>query len=1095
MQFHLLGPLEARNGGGDVDLGGARQRAVLTLLLLHRREVVSVERLIDELWGDEPPPTAAKTVQVYVSRLRKAMGDGQLETHGHGYRLAVEPGALDIDRFESLLAGARGSPDPAGALASLDAALALWRGAALADCAYESFAQREIDRLDELRLTARETRADALLALGRHAELVPELEALLAQHPLRERLRSQLMLALYRCGRQADALKAFHAARTVLREQQGLEPGPELRRLQAQVLAQDPALDLPLTYGRARRRRRGRAALALAIGAGVAAVVVLAAGNGGGEDGVRAGPNSLAVVDLHSGRLVADVGVGVGPGPVAYGAGSIWAANVADGTVSRVDARTRALQATVSIEGVPAGLAADAAGVWVTTTAGRLYRIDPRFNSAVTVAHLQQPTFGLGATVGEVASGLGSLWVTDAIGTVTRVDPATHRIVARTGVGLDASGLTVSGDAVWIANRGDGTVSRVVSGKVTTVPVGHGPQRLAAGAGAIWVADALDGSLARIDPRAARVQRRIAAGRRPVDVAVAAGSLWVADAGGEALLRLDPRTGRITQRTSLGATPLGLVAAGGELWVSLAAAPARAVPAGGTIRVDAADDAGALDPARMESAYAPSLAYLTTAKLMDYPDRPAPAGSRVAPDVALSAPERSPDGRRYTFTVRPGFRFSPPSGETVTAETFRFSIERTLNPRAELQTAVGLDDVVGMAAFRAGRAKHVSGIEVSGDRIAFRLLRPSGDLPIRLSSLGYSAVPIGTPLHPRAGTPIPSAGPFYVASYAAGRQLVLRRNPNYGGDRPRGPAEVDVAVGVSSERARADVEAGRADYALSGVPNAEQPRLQRRYGGGPRRRYFVNRVPSLRMLELNTARPLFAERRMRLAVAAAVDRPALAALQRRYAGFGTLGGGPATSGYLPPAPAADASPPPGPDLDRARALAGSRRRTAVLYTCNEAPCPQQARIIQRNLAAIGIAVKVRALPKPRMYAYVSRRGAAYDIVTTGWSADVGDPADFVGRLDGDTIGPEQNANLSYFDAPAVSTRIHAAARLTGASRYRAFARLAADLEHRESPLVVFATDESRDFFSARVGCQVYQPLYGMDLATLCLRPAPVAPAA
>jgi DNA-binding SARP family transcriptional activator len=241
MEFRVLGPLEVVEDGRELSLGGTKQRALLANLLLRANQVVSSERLIDELWGESPPATAAKAIQVYVSNLRKQLGE-RLLTRSPGYVLQVDPDEFDLARFEELLDKARKAA-PHAAAESLRSALALWRGPALADLAYESFAQTDIARLEELRLAAWEERVEADLAVGRHAELVPELESLVARHPLRERLRSQLMLALYRSGRQAEALKVYQDARQTLTEELGLEPSPALQRLERAILAQDPALE------------------------------------------------------------------------------------------------------------------------------------------------------------------------------------------------------------------------------------------------------------------------------------------------------------------------------------------------------------------------------------------------------------------------------------------------------------------------------------------------------------------------------------------------------------------------------------------------------------------------------------------------------------------------------------------------------------------------------------------------------------------------------------------------------------------------------------------------------------------------------------
>ena len=243
MEFRLLGPLEVAERDRALELGGVKQRSLLAVLLLHANEVVATDRLIAEVWGETPPVTVAKSVQTYVVRLRRELGAERLSTRAPGYALNVHADELDLAEFERLRAEAR-QADPARAAAKLREALALWRGPPLADLSYEPFAQAEIARLEELRLAALEERIDADLACGRHVDVVAELEALAAAHPLRERTREQLMFALYRSGRQAEALEVYRAARRELADELGLEPGEPLRRLERAILRQDPDLDL-----------------------------------------------------------------------------------------------------------------------------------------------------------------------------------------------------------------------------------------------------------------------------------------------------------------------------------------------------------------------------------------------------------------------------------------------------------------------------------------------------------------------------------------------------------------------------------------------------------------------------------------------------------------------------------------------------------------------------------------------------------------------------------------------------------------------------------------------------------------------------------
>ena len=241
LEFRLLGPLDARSGDAAIPLGGSKQRAVLALLLLEANRVVARDRLIDGLWGESPPETAVKAVQGCVSRLRKLLPDGVLLTRPPGYLLEVQPESVDLRRFEAMVAGARGL-NAARASTLLGEALALWRGPPLGEFGAEPFARAEAGRLGAMRLAALEDRIDADLTLGRHGELVGELEALIGDHPHRERLRSQLMVALYRSGRQADALEAYRDARAAL-DEVGIEPSPTLRLIEKQILTQDVALE------------------------------------------------------------------------------------------------------------------------------------------------------------------------------------------------------------------------------------------------------------------------------------------------------------------------------------------------------------------------------------------------------------------------------------------------------------------------------------------------------------------------------------------------------------------------------------------------------------------------------------------------------------------------------------------------------------------------------------------------------------------------------------------------------------------------------------------------------------------------------------
>jgi DNA-binding SARP family transcriptional activator len=284
LDFRILGRLEVVEGDRPLVLGGPKQRALLAVLLLRRRETVSTDRLIDELWGERAPATAAKTAQVYVSNLRKILGDGVVVTHGRGYELAIESGQVDLDRFRVLVSQGRAAlqaGDARKARGRLGDALAMWRGPPLADFEQEPFAQGEAARLEEERLAVLEDRIEADLASGRHAALVGELEALARQHPLRERFHEQQMLALYRSGRQVDALERYQHTRRELVEQLGVEPGPALRELERAILAHDPALRRHSSSSPREGGLSRRSAPAIAGGVSLLLLAVIAAAAAG----------------------------------------------------------------------------------------------------------------------------------------------------------------------------------------------------------------------------------------------------------------------------------------------------------------------------------------------------------------------------------------------------------------------------------------------------------------------------------------------------------------------------------------------------------------------------------------------------------------------------------------------------------------------------------------------------------------------------------------------------------------------------------------------------------------------------------------------
>ena len=779
MDFRILGPLEVTDQGREPAIAAGKQRALLAILLLHANEVVSSDRLIEELWGERAPASAAKSLQVYVSRLRHALerGDGNgadsvVVTRGGGYLISVGPGELDLERFERLLeegSGALADGAPERALELLREALALWRGPPLAEFAYEPFAQQVIARLEELHLTALELRIEAGLALGEHARLIGELETLVKHHPFRERLRAQLMLALYRSGRQAEALEAYQQARRTLVEELGIEPSRELEELQRAILAQDPSLERPRSAATtlparehetgsrepqpvdvsARRHGRwvlGAAGLMLA-GLVLAGLVLLLTGDPDGDDGAAPLTNdshAVAAIDPSANKVTDALSVGSRPGALAFDpeSGSLWVANLDDQTVTRIDPQRRRVGRTVTIGDTPGGpleggpkgsarlggLAAGGGAAWVASANGTdpfvsVWRIDARFETRERAARVSSSPF---SSV-DIALGPGALWVAPSWGLMRRIDPRTGSVKeAAIDPGHDPSAVAADADSAWVADTDANTVTRIdaASGLATTIPVGNGPAGIALGAGAVWVALGLDDALARIDPETGSVTKTIPVGRAPAGLAVGAGAVWVANSGDGTVSRVDPQTDEVVATIPVGASPQDVAVAGRRVWVSVR--PKTLVPstaARGTLRVEG-EQLRHLDPALAFGLLEFRLAYATGARLLNYPDAPSPAGSRLVPEVAQSLPIRSKDGTTYTFTIPKGFRFSPPSNEPVTAQTFKYTIERTLSPKMDSPWAPFVTDIVGGSAYAEGRANHLAGVTASGNTLRIRLTRP-----------------------------------------------------------------------------------------------------------------------------------------------------------------------------------------------------------------------------------------------------------------------------------------------------------------------------------------------------------------------------------
>ena len=580
MQYRILGPLAVAKDGSDVVIGSGKQRALLALLLLNANEAVSTDRLIDQLWGESRSASATKVLQNYVSKLRRLLGDGVLITRAHGYELRVEPGELDVDRFDDLVADGRralAAGDPEHAAAVLAKALALWRGPPLADLAYEPFAAAEIERLDGLRLAALIERIDADLELGRHDALIGELETLVARYPLQERLRGQLMLALYRSGRQAEALRVYKETRRVLVDELGIEPSQELQQLERAILVHDPSLEPPPIKrvgagsgdrGRASARRRspprrrdhGR-------------------GDPCGPRTRRQAALSRRLDRRHRSEDGQARRRGPGHQPTRkdrrrHGPGGRFELRHPRGTMSEIDPRSLTVadtRAVSAVTGVLSSIAFAGDQGWVVTYNGILALMAR--SGGVTPITFERNGYG---DLSDVAVTGSSIWVaSQRQRAVFKIDRTTLRLVARVPIPAVPLAVAADGEAVWVAGFDKSSKAGVLmridpahDSIAATIPLPGIPADLAAGYGAVWVTVDSRNAVWRIDPATSSVAQTIPVGRSPVAVAVGEGSVWVVNAKDGTVSRIDPRTNDVAAPIRVGGSPQDVAIGSGRIWVA-----------------------------------------------------------------------------------------------------------------------------------------------------------------------------------------------------------------------------------------------------------------------------------------------------------------------------------------------------------------------------------------------------------------------------------------------------------------------------------------------------------------------------------------------
>jgi YVTN family beta-propeller protein len=1118
LEFRVLGPVEAADDGRILALGGPKQRALLASLILNAGSVVSTARLIDDLWGDAPTPAAGHTIETYIARLRRVLRDGSrpevLLTRPPGYLLDAEPGQVDAFRFQQLVtdgtaAAGRGDHEQASAL--LGTALALWRGPALADVADAPFAQAAARRLTDQHLLAQQRRIDCDLQLGRAQDLIGELEALIGGHPYHEPFHRQLMLALYRSGRQSDALAAYRRARGLLADELGIEPAPDLRRLEQAILRQDPGLELaqppaarpppaappssppapaPVpSQGRHRRWALAAAGVALAVAAAVAVPLALRTA----VAGASVPANGIGVLSASGNSVTAGLAMPSALGSLAVGGGSVWATSPEGHTVYRLDPATRAITRAIPVGAGADGIAYDNGDMWVANALdGTVSRIDSTTGQVVQ-------TTGAGSEPTGVAAGLGAVWVTDQLGSaIYRIDPSSGWLTRTISLASAPYGIAAGAGSLWVTSPATDTVTRIdpVAGQpIQPIPVSAGPAAIAYGFGSVWVANKLDSTVSRINPGTDAVTETIPVGNGPTALAIGSTGVWVADAAGT-VARIDPTADRIVSTLHVGDPALTVAVVKGAPWAGTGVGyPSR--HRGGTLRVLSSAWPGTFDPATSNDFALPGqFGGGTYDTLVTFQHAGGSAGSQLVPDLALALPAPQAGGTQYTFVLRPGLRYS--SGALVRPQDFRYALERVfeLNPN-ERSYFAGL---VGAAACHSGSPCDLSRAITVDDHaraVTFHLTAPDGNFLYKLA-FGFTApVPASVPPRPVGARPVPGTGPYMITRYLPDREIDFARNPYFrqwsAAAQPAGfPDRITWRFGLTPAQEAAAIAAGRADWMADPPPDVAS--LVARHD----RQVHINPVPGIAYAAFNVTVPPFNDQRVRQAVSLAADR------NQAVAALGGPGAAqpacqiipPRLPGYQPYCPfTVDPSASgtwTGPDLAKARHLVAVSHTDGmrVVVWAHQWDGPLGPYFV-RLLRELGYRATLQIATVAAFARNVndSRRRAQASVGT--WVVDYPSASDFFDLFfrcsSFRPADPADTRSGSFFCHPGID-RLMSRADDLQATDPQAAARVWAQVDHEITdlaPWVPFASLRSADFTSARAGD--YQYAGGILLDQLWVR--------
>jgi peptide/nickel transport system substrate-binding protein len=509
---------------------------------------------------------------------------------------------------------------------------------------------------------------------------------------------------------------------------------------------------------------------------------------------------------------------------------------------------------------------------------------------------------------------------------------------------------------------------------------------------------------------------------------------------------------------------------------------------GGTLRLNmSSSDVDYIDPALAYYQLSWDILYISCRPLLNYPDKPAPAGSRLYPDGAAAFPKVSNGGKTYTFRIRQGMKFS--NGVPITARSYKAAFDRNANPSMQSPSVPFFQDIVGATDASGNPKTPVSGVTAKGYTLTLRLKAAGPDILSRMAMLFFCPIPApgqngALPINPQGVNTFPGSGPYYVAARTPGGPILIKRNPHYTGSRPHNASAISiVAVNTNVDTSFTQVKRGEINYDVGGLPPTAHAGLAKQYGIN-KSRYWVTPEIATRYLGLNNRR-LFKSTALRKAANFALDRKGMINLRGAYAGKPTdqllppnMQGFQKTNAY-----------PNRPNFAQAKKLAGGSNHDAVMYTTTSPIGVNQGTLVQADFKQIGLNITVNKYGTGTMYKKCGTKTEAFDICNVGWIADYPDPFDFMNvLLSGTTIHGSNNNNYSYFNNKKVNRQLALASRLFGAKRYTTYGSLDATITKTLAPIGAWDNDNDREFISANTGCYVPQPVYGLaDLSVLCLK--------